>query len=96
MQVDRAGWHVVKTLVVPENIWLVLQPAYSPELNAVAHLWEDLREKQLPNQAQLDFCEKCQSWRVLRQSAFLLKVRSRALVRSRPLSPPCAAVIGKT
>jgi hypothetical protein len=49
MQVDRAGWHGTKALVVPENIRLIPQPAYSPELNPVEHVWEDLRETQLPN-----------------------------------------------
>lgn len=51
MQVDRAGWHGAKALVVPENIRLIAQPAYSPELNPVEHVWEELREKQLPNLA---------------------------------------------
>jgi hypothetical protein len=37
MQVDRAGWHEAKTLVVPENIRLIPQPAYSPEVNPVEH-----------------------------------------------------------
>jgi hypothetical protein len=51
MQVDRAGWHEAKALVVPDNIRLISQPAYSPELNPVEHLWEELREKQLANLA---------------------------------------------
>lgn len=51
MQVDRAGWHEAKALVVPENSRLIPQPAYSPELNPVEHVWEELREKQLPNLA---------------------------------------------
>jgi len=51
MQVDRAGWHGAKALVVPDNIRLIPQPAYSPELNPVEHVWEEIREKQLPNLA---------------------------------------------
>ena len=51
MQVDRAGWHQAKALIVPDNIRLIAQPAYSPELNPVEHLWEDLREKHFPNLA---------------------------------------------
>ncbi len=51
MQVDRAGWHSAKALMVPENIRLIAQTAYSPELNPVEHVWEELREKQLPNLA---------------------------------------------
>ena len=49
MQVDQAGWHRSKELQVPGNIRLIFQPAYSPELNPVEHLWEELREKFLHN-----------------------------------------------
>lgn len=51
MQVDQAGWHQAKDLIVPDNIRLIAQPAYSPELNPVEHLWEELREKHFPNLA---------------------------------------------
>ena len=49
IQVDQAGWHRAKDLKVPENIRLIFQPAYSPEVNPVEHLWEELREKYLHN-----------------------------------------------
>jgi putative transposase len=49
MQVDQAGWHHSKELLVPANIRLIEQPAYSPEVNPVEHLWEELREKYLHN-----------------------------------------------
>src|SRR5436305_15333686 len=49
MQVDQAGWHRSKELHVPANIRLIEQPAYSPEVNPVEHLWEELREKYLHN-----------------------------------------------
>ena len=51
MQVDQAGWHLTTELTIPENIRLIPQPAYSPELNPVEHVWEELREKQLANLA---------------------------------------------
>jgi transposase len=51
MQTDQAGWHSSKDLVIPPNIRLISQPAYSPELNPVEHLWEELREKDFPNRA---------------------------------------------
>ena len=51
MQVDQAGWHHSKELRIPANIRLIAQPAYSPELNPVEHVWEELREKHLPNLA---------------------------------------------
>ena len=49
MQVDQASWHRSKELIVPANIRLIEQPAYSPEVNPVEHLWEELREKYLHN-----------------------------------------------
>jgi transposase len=49
MQVDGAGWHRANDLVIPENIRLISQPAYSPELNPVEHIWEELREKYFYN-----------------------------------------------
>lgn len=36
---------------MPENIRLLPQPAHSPELNPAEHVWEELREKTLPNQS---------------------------------------------
>jgi transposase len=47
--VDGAGWHWAKALVVPANIRLITQPAHSPELNPVEHLWDDIREKWFAN-----------------------------------------------
>ena len=51
MQVDQASWHVTKDLKIPDTMRLIAQPAYSPELNPVEHIWERLREKQLANLA---------------------------------------------
>jgi transposase len=41
--------HSAKDLIIPENIRLIPQPAYSPELNPVEHIWEELREKAFSN-----------------------------------------------
>ena len=49
MQVDQAGWHHAHDLVIPENIRLIEQPAYSPEVNPVEHIWDELREKYFHN-----------------------------------------------
>ncbi len=51
MIVDQAAWHSSGTLEVPENIEIVKQPPYSPELNPVEHIWGDLREKEFHNRA---------------------------------------------
>jgi len=51
MQVDQAGWHTSKDLGIPKNIRLIYQPAYSPELNPVEHIWEELRENYFYNRS---------------------------------------------
>lgn len=45
MLMDRAGWHTSQHLELPGNIRIIRQPAYSPELNPVEHIWDDIREK---------------------------------------------------
>jgi hypothetical protein len=37
---DQAPAHVAQRVLIPENVVLVLLPAYSPELNPVERLWE--------------------------------------------------------
>lgn len=49
MQVDKAAWHRSNSLLIPENIRLIQQPAYSPELMPVEHVWEDIRENHFYN-----------------------------------------------
>ena len=44
MQVDKAAWHRSSCLKVPENIRLVHQPSYSPQLMPVEHLWMRLEK----------------------------------------------------
>jgi putative transposase len=40
---DQAPAHVAQRVPIPENVILVWLPAYSPELNPVERLWEDLK-----------------------------------------------------
>jgi hypothetical protein len=49
MQADNAGWHKSKGLKIPENIKILYQPAYSPQINPVEHIWEEIREKTIQN-----------------------------------------------
>lgn len=49
MQADNAGWHKSKGLKMPENIRLIYQPAYSPQVNPVEHIWDEIREKVMQN-----------------------------------------------
>jgi hypothetical protein len=48
MVVDGASSHKAKALEVPENIALILLPAYSPQLNPQENLWDEVREKTFP------------------------------------------------
>src|SRR6266566_432796 len=55
--ISRRSWapkHIrphIPRQIVPENIRLIPQPAYSPELNPVEHIWEEIREKAFSNRA---------------------------------------------
>lgn len=49
LQVDKAAWHRSNSLQIPENIRLIQQPAYSPKLMPVEHIWEEIREKHFYN-----------------------------------------------
>ena len=48
MVVDGASSHVAKDLIVPKNIRLLRLPPYAPELNPQEHVWDELREKGIP------------------------------------------------
>ncbi len=43
LQVDNGRFHKSKDLVVPDNIILLFQPPYCPELNPIERLWEYLK-----------------------------------------------------
>jgi transposase len=49
MVLDGAGWHKAKRLHVPATMRLVFLPPWSPQLNPVEHLWEEIREKWFAN-----------------------------------------------
>lgn len=42
---DQAPAHVAQRVSVPDNVVLVWLPAYSPELNPVERLWEDVKSR---------------------------------------------------
>ena len=45
VQVDNGAFHKAKTLRVPDNIILLFQPAYCPQLNPSERLWQPLKKK---------------------------------------------------
>ncbi len=50
MFLDGAGWHRANDLTVPENMRLEALPPYSPQLNPVEHIWDEIREKWFANE----------------------------------------------
>jgi transposase len=79
---DRAGWHTSVHLQVPEHIYLLFLPAYSPELQPAEHLWP-LTNTVLANRhfASLDDLEDAQAARCVALQA------QPALIRSATLFP---------
>lgn len=59
MVLDGARWHTADILVIPKNMRLLPLPPYSPELNPVENIWEEIREKGFQNKvfASLDALE---------------------------------------
>ncbi|MFA4943705.1 MAG: IS630 family transposase [Lentisphaeria bacterium] len=49
MILDGASSHKAKALGVPDNIVIHVLPPYSPELNPVEHIWDEMREKFFAN-----------------------------------------------
>ena len=43
LQVDNGRFHKSKDLIVPDNVILLFQPPYCPELNPIERLWEYLK-----------------------------------------------------
>lgn len=45
IQLDNGGFHNSLNLNIPENVILLFQPAYSPEVNPIERLWKYLKEQ---------------------------------------------------
>ncbi len=65
MQVDRASWHWSKHLKIPENIRLIYQPSYSPQLMPIEHIWEETKEEHFYNRV-FPSLDKVENERVFR------------------------------
>ena len=51
MAMDGASWHKAMILGTFENLRIIYQPPYSPEVNPAEHLWDHLREKYFDNRS---------------------------------------------
>jgi len=47
---DGAAWHKSKALKIPDQISIIIQPPYSPELNPVEKLWQYIKNNTIKNQ----------------------------------------------
>lgn len=45
IQVDNAGCHQSLNLTIPENIVLIFQPSYCPEVNPIERVWLAIKQK---------------------------------------------------
>lgn len=63
---DRASWHTTEALVIPSNILLMPLPPYSPELNPMEQVWQQLRKIKLSNTNFKDYDDIvdscCEAW----------------------------------
>jgi len=64
--VDRAAWHLTEKLNIPDHITIMPLPPYSPELNPVEQIWQQLRRTDFSNRC-FDGCAEivsvcCQAW----------------------------------
>lgn len=63
---DRASWHTTEALIIPENMTLMPLPSYSPELNPMEQVWQQLRKIRLSNTVFKDYEEIvqacCDAW----------------------------------
>lgn len=45
IQLDNGGLHQALDLVIPDNILLLFQPPYSPQVNPIERFWKELKKK---------------------------------------------------
>ena len=45
LQLDNGSPHLTKNLSIPDNVILLFQPSYSPDVNPIERVWQYLKEK---------------------------------------------------
>lgn len=50
MVMDNASWHRSQSLIIPENIEIFPLLPYTPELNPIEMIWDEIREKNFKNE----------------------------------------------
>lgn len=44
IQLDNGRWHIWSELNVPDNVILVFQPPYCPQVNPIERLWKEIKK----------------------------------------------------
>ena len=74
---DGAAWHSTPKLLIPSNIALLLLPPYSPELNPVEQIWQQLRKSHFSNRCFKGYEEImevcCQAWNAFTETPELIQ-----------------------
>lgn len=55
--VDQAGWHKALKLKIPRNISFLFLPPYSPELNPIEQVWQQLKQGWFSNRCYKNYEE---------------------------------------
>jgi transposase len=79
---DRAGWHMTKAIHCFDNITLLPLPPYSPELNPVEQLWQQMKQRFLSNTTFKNYDDiierSCKAWNeILTEDDFIRNLCSR-------------------
>ena len=45
IQLDNGRFHYAKDLTIPDNIVLLFQPPYSPDVNPIERVWRSMKDK---------------------------------------------------
>ena len=45
IQLDNGRFHLAKKLQIPENVVLLFQPPYSPDVNPIERVWQFVKDK---------------------------------------------------
>ena len=45
LQLDNGSPHLAKKLIIPENIILLFQPSYSPDVNPIERVWQSVKDQ---------------------------------------------------
>ena len=45
LQLDNGSPHLAKNLTIPNNVILLFQPSYSPDINPIERVWQSVKDK---------------------------------------------------